>query len=429
MSWGDHQEPSDVEVAHEVDDLAAVTRRLFPEVNWPEVWAEQPLTVDWLVEPILERGRLVCMYSLAGVGKSLLTLELAAALATGRPVLGQPASPPEHVLYVDLENRTVDVVERLQAYGYQPGDLDRLHYLSFPSLRALDSGAGAAELLACVTTYGATVVVLDTVSRVIGGDENDSSTFLALYRHALVPLKAAGVTVMRLDHAGKDLEKGQRGSSAKEGDVDDIWVLTARSATRFGLRRTKSRSGHGDDHLEIERRFEPLRHLPVRAFAPSGRVAELIAELDASGLPDDAGRERAKSALSSQGFKVGNDVLAEVVRARKARLDLSGTGPEPDDRIGDRQELSGPQDTDDVSAGHTCPGQSADRSGQQGPANADDLSAPSPDVRRGTGEDGRQALPLECPHGVAAGDQPDEWIGGRLKCAQCRAAQLAVKAS
>ena len=32
--------------------------------------------------------------------------------------------------------------------------------------------------------------------------------------------------MVRLDHTGKDQTKGQRGGSAKYGDVDAVWKLT-----------------------------------------------------------------------------------------------------------------------------------------------------------------------------------------------------------
>jgi hypothetical protein len=75
-------------------------------------------------------------------------------------------------------------------------------------------------------TASASLVVLDTTTRMVQGRENDSDTFLQLYRCSLVPLKSRGITVLRLDHPGKDESRGQRGSSAKDGDCDTIWRLT-----------------------------------------------------------------------------------------------------------------------------------------------------------------------------------------------------------
>lgn len=370
----------------QIDETAeehGLARSMFPELDWEAIWNDQLEDVDWLIEPVLERGRLVSLYSAPGIGKSLIGIEWAAALATGRPVLGQPPRPPEDVLYVDLENTTRDIVERLQAYGYGPGDLKRLHYLSFPSFRALDSAAGGAELLECVHAYGATVVIIDTVSRVIEGDENDAATFLKLYRCALVPLKALGVTVMRLDHTGKDLERGQRGSSAKEGDVDDIWMLTGISATRFIMRRTKSRSGHGDGHLEVERHFEPLRHLPAHGPILEGRIAEICAELDSAGLPLDAGRDRIRATLANLGIKAGTDIIREVIRTRKAMMtaDLSLTPDLHKPESSDASGQAGPPNHE--TAGQTRPGQVQVSQVRPGPETADDLTSLTPELVRG----------------------------------------------
>ena len=38
-------------------------------------------------------------------------------------------------------------------------------------------------------------------------------------------LKEAGIALLRIDHAGKDLTRGQRGTSAKRDDVEVVWFL------------------------------------------------------------------------------------------------------------------------------------------------------------------------------------------------------------
>ena len=47
--------------------------------------------------------------------------------------------------------------------------------------------------------------------------------------------------MVRLDHTGKDETKGQRGGSAKSGDVDAIWRLSRVTEVRFRLECTNSR--------------------------------------------------------------------------------------------------------------------------------------------------------------------------------------------
>lgn len=291
--------------------------QMYPELDWATIWDRVRDETDWLIEPLFERGRLYSVFSKAGVGKSLLLLELGGALASGRPVLGNPARDPISVLYIDLENSPGDLVERLSAFGYRPADLAHLHYLSFPSLPALDSATGGRHLVAAAEHYGAAFVVIDTVSRVVAGSENDSDTYHSLYWHALAPLKARDITVVRLDHAGKDSGKGQRGSSAKDSDVDVVWQLEQLTQVAYRLNRGKSRNNHHPEQIDLERRFSPLRHDIVRETGLDPAVAELVAHLNRLDVPPADGRDKARTALTAGGIKANNRDLAAAIKHRK----------------------------------------------------------------------------------------------------------------
>ena len=230
--------------------LAAFAASYTP-VDWAAAFARQPEDTDWLVDGFLERGTLNALFAKPGTGKSLLALETAVGLVRGGST----------VVYLDEENRLTDLVDRLQAFGCTPGELERLRLYSFARLPPLDTNAGGRDLLALAVTCGAALVVLDTGTRMVAGSENDSDTFQALYYHALSPLKAKGITVLRLDHPGKDEGRGQRGSSAKDEDVDTTWRLsTVVKGRQYRLERPKGRSGNGPDAWTLHRRYEPLRH-------------------------------------------------------------------------------------------------------------------------------------------------------------------------
>lgn len=306
---------SDDDVASEVAQIAGQ----YPTLDWPTVWDQTPDDVEWIAYPFFERGKLYSLYSPAKAGKSLFALDVCAALATGRRVLGNPAGDPLTVLYVDLENSPADLVERLQDLDYQPGQLDRLRYMSFPNLPALDSPAGGRDLTACVIHHQADVVVIDTVSRTIAGGENDSDTFHQLYRHAMVPLKKQGTTIIRLDHAGKDEEKGMRGSSAKLSDVDTAWKLSRSGDGRLRLDRTAARSSRSPESAVVEQRQAPLRHVLVDS-STDDEVSKLAATMDRLDIPQEWGREKARKALADSGLKARNAVLAEAIRMRRITL-------------------------------------------------------------------------------------------------------------
>jgi hypothetical protein len=332
------------------DDLAAFAEIAagFTPIDWHAAWDAKPDEIQWLIEPIIEAGQSVAVYATPGTGKSLVALELAAALATGRAVLGNPERDPVTVVYVDVENRVPSLVERLQGFGYEPGQLGRLVLLSFPSIAVLDSLAGGQQILALAVTHRAAVVVIDTTSRVVAGGENDADTWLAFYRHTVVPLRARGIALLRLDHPGKDVRRGTRGSSAKRGDVDAEWLLSRTSEQTFTLDRQKERDNHGDQYLGLRREDEPLRHVVT---AGSGdRAGELAAQLDRLNVHPGAGRVVAGRALRSAGIKARGTDLAAALRRRKAvpqqpTLDDTKSDSKSAGTAGNRSVRSGPAQT------------------------------------------------------------------------------------
>jgi hypothetical protein len=294
-----------------------------PPIDWHELWAAGDDQEDWLVEPLIAAGRLVSIYSAPKVGKSLLMLELAAGLASGRGVLGQPPADPIRVVYVDFENDPRgDIRQRLKAMDYTPDDLADLRYYSFPTLSALDSRLGGLELLAVTRHHQAQLVIIDTLSRAVAGEENSNDTWLRFYRHTGLLLKREGVACMRLDHAGKDAAKGQRGGSAKSGDVDAVWHLSRMSSDLFLLRCEATRQVLPVDSLTLARRLNPLRHELSGPDSPTAsdagdRLAECVRWLDDLELPPTAGKPKCRTALQVEGRRVSNGILEEAIRRRR----------------------------------------------------------------------------------------------------------------
>lgn len=295
-----------------------------PALDWHTVYANASAEPEWLARPLFERGNLYAVYSPAKAGKSLFMLDVCAALAAGRGPLGQPPGAPVDVLYVDLENTPRDLYERLTALDYQPDDLTRLHYLSFPTLPALDSPRGGAYLAANAEHYHASVVVIDTVGRTVAGEENTADTWHALYRCAMVPLKAAGVCVIRLDHLGKDAERGMRGSSAKVSDVDTAYALTRLPGEQIRVDRTATRNGHSPESVLFDVVADPLRHVPADLSERDSNAVRLVGTLERLGIPHGMGRDRVRQILAEQGIAVRTETLAQALRMRRYSLPPTG---------------------------------------------------------------------------------------------------------
>lgn len=288
----------------------------YQRVVWADHW-DSETTQEWLLEPLIPAGGQVALYSDPKVGKSLLMLELAAGLACGKGLLGQPAGDPVPVMYVDHENRLEqDIIGRLKAMGYTARDLENLHMVSMPQAGSLDTTTGGLDLVRAAQACSAALVVIDTVSRTIQGEENSNDTWLQFYRSTGVGLKAAGIALVRLDHTGKDADKGQRGGSAKSGDVDMVWRLKRVTDDVYELICEAHRMEIGEDRLALKRSRVPLGHSVVGngpAAVNDARRVALLEALTATGCDPTAGVLEATTWLRSQGHPVRNGTITKGV--------------------------------------------------------------------------------------------------------------------
>ena len=288
-------------------------------IDWPAFWDKDADLADWAIEPLIPAGRCTAIYAAAKIGKSLLALDMAAASATGRSVLGQVATDPVTVLYVDLEMTDADLRERLDALGYGPDDdLSRLVYLQLPTLPGLDSDLGGELLVELAHRHAVTVVVLDTMARAVAGEENSADTYRNFYRYTGRLLKSAGIAVLRLDHQGKDAALGQRGSSAKDDDLDVVFKLTSDGGNNLLLTRTRSRIPWVPTEVNIKRHEEPhLRHVISSDSWPAGTsdTAIALSELD---VPLDATVDTAMRALRASGNGKRKTVVLAAIKYRRS---------------------------------------------------------------------------------------------------------------
>jgi hypothetical protein len=235
----------------------------------------------------------------------------------------------------------------MQAFGATPDELAAgFDYRMFPKFSGgLDAApVAAAELLAIVDDVRPDIVVFDTVSRFIQGKENDSDTWLQFYGRVHAPLKALGIAGVRLDHMGKDSDRGSRGSSAKSQDVDHVWEMTRTDekherdggietvTTQIRMKRTHTRTGLGEDVLNITRRARKgpsgmwlpgeTRHEltdPGDVRQQDTRIRGYVDELMMKNVPRGLGRSTLKEWATRNGIILPgkNDTLSEIVAALK----------------------------------------------------------------------------------------------------------------
>jgi hypothetical protein len=191
--------------------------------------------VRWFWPGRLAWGKLALLQGDAGLGKSLLTLHLAACLTTGRPLPdGSPVAEPAGVIIFNGEDTEEDTTAaRLEALGADPGRVfipgrsgdDAAEPLSFPS--------NVAVLERALARTQARLVVLDPVTAFLDRGVNCNSE--ASVRRALRPLaklaQRYGCVVLLVLHLNK--RGGRRalyrglGSVAFAAVCRSAWLVAA----------------------------------------------------------------------------------------------------------------------------------------------------------------------------------------------------------
>ena len=306
-------------------------------VDWAALFSKDHKSEDWLVEPVLAKQRGHALVAGPKVGKSLLMMNLAMKAALGRNPYTDEEIPPVRVLYLDYEQTEADLSERFTDMGCTAADVDLLqrnfHYALLPAVGPLDTERGADQFFAAIAGLDLDLVVIDTLSRAVEGNENDSSTVQAMYRLVCSELKRHGVAYVRLDHLGHDKSKDARGSSAKNDDVDIVWKLE-RANAGYKLKATHRRVGWCPEYVNLTERSDVIGWTVERFGYPEG-VKEVADTPDRLGVSIDVTVTAAMSALSAElGKGRRKNVVSAAVKYHKNQdpfslVPRSGTVREP----------------------------------------------------------------------------------------------------
>lgn len=231
-------------------------------------------SVRWLWEPYLARGKLAVFDGDPGVGKSLVTLDLAARLSRGLPLPnGAPAAEPTTVLLVSGEDDAADTTRpRAEAAG---ADLDRLVVLGLgDSIPRLPEDIPALEEL--VRRHGAGLVVLDPLMAFL--PPGVPAGLDQCVRSALTPLAAmaarTGAAVLLVRHLTKDgrplaLYRGS-GSIGILGACRTAWLAARKPGDPEGrvLAVPKTNLGGSPRPLEFRVKEDAARRAVVEWVGP-----------------------------------------------------------------------------------------------------------------------------------------------------------------
>jgi hypothetical protein len=174
-----------------------------------------------------------------GTYKTFAALDLASAVMGGGDFVKFPVLRKGGVLFLACEGQS-EVSIRLE--GVLKDKCTGIEKAPFAWLehcpRLLDKTAGAeladmiraaGEEMQCRFGMPLVLVVIDTYGRAAAydrtGQENDTAANKIIMRHLADAARGAQVFIMAIDHFGKAVETGTRGSSSKEDDADVVLAL------------------------------------------------------------------------------------------------------------------------------------------------------------------------------------------------------------
>jgi hypothetical protein len=283
--------------------------------------------VQWLVRNYVEADSLALMFGDPGCGKSFAAIDLSCCVATGTPWHANKTNPGA-VFYIAGEGQN-GLMRRFAAWQQHNGiPLAGAPLFVGHRPAQLVNAAAAAEVANAVEDMQAdagqppALIVVDTLARNFGGDENsqeDMGSFIANLDAFLRKSGEWNATVLVVHHSGHADKSRSRGSSALKGAVDAEYSLTKDESGVVRMEATKMKDAE-----------QPT---PV-AFKLETVVLD--------GLVDDEGEPVTSAVLWSvahvppaKGGKVGRgrnqtlalSILADIINEHRARLATSGHDP------------------------------------------------------------------------------------------------------
>lgn len=208
-----------------VAPLTTLSAKYLLTATWPE-----PV---WVVPELLPAG-LAFLAGRPKLGKSWLALQIALGVATGGRLFDRPIERGS-VLYAALEDSPRRLQDRMRKLGWpatQPGEAEFYTAERFGAeLGDLGDPVAVLKLTAQIRTRGYRLVVVDTLSRSIRGDQNEAAIMTAALAPLQITAHACNCCVLVIDHhrkasgADPDAILDLGGSTAKSAVADVIWGL------------------------------------------------------------------------------------------------------------------------------------------------------------------------------------------------------------
>lgn len=209
------------------------------------LFSKEMESVPWAVEGWLAKDDVLIIGGEPGMGKSMVLLDLAIALASGQKFLRCiDVSGSYRVMIVDEENNQRLCRRRLQQFlagaGLKNGNLAELPLMYFAdNFLNLDDDKVSRRFRREVEAFRPDWILLDSLIRFHRRNENDNTEMAAFYAERLKPIAREYQCGLGILHhlskpnkeASQQMAHRLRGASDLHGLVDGLWGLEGETST------------------------------------------------------------------------------------------------------------------------------------------------------------------------------------------------------
>jgi hypothetical protein len=220
--------------------------------SWKYHTGEAAAPPRWLIKHILPETGVALMAGVWGAYKTTIAVELSVCVMADLPFAGQfRVKRPGAVLYIALEGAGM-LPSRLSAIAAQHEVTTRLPFGWRGDCPPLTDKNAVDELCSIANEaaidlkrkFGVPVVMiwidtLITAASFASGEDNDAAAAQKVMTALREISQRTGALVIGIDHFGKVMENGTRGSSAKEGAADTVIALLADRAVGGAIANTR----------------------------------------------------------------------------------------------------------------------------------------------------------------------------------------------
>ena len=185
---------------------------------------------EWLIEDHFNTDVFCEIYGPPGVTKTFLCTDMTLCVATGKPFLDKYPVKKGEVVYLYAEGFS-GLKKRIRAWCHQYPDADideamkNTKFIRVPVDFTQDMPTDAFIDLIDAHKVEPVFIVIDTLNRNFGGDENSTADMSAFVRNVDAVRNRYKATTLVVHHTGKDVTKQGRGNSALLGGLSTVIKL------------------------------------------------------------------------------------------------------------------------------------------------------------------------------------------------------------